>query len=66
MYNYTKNILLDMIYGYITIYCENQNCKRMYKLSRNEYESHHSTTFCCNMGCSLEAYKQLNILNIVS
>ncbi len=58
--NYAKNILLDMYYGYITVYCENQNCKAKYILTRNDYESHHTTAFSCNMGCALEAYKQLN------
>jgi hypothetical protein len=58
--NYAKNILLDMYYGYVIVHCENQNCKAKYKLTRNDYESHHTTTFSCNMGCALEAYKQLN------
>ncbi len=60
MFNYTKNILLDMYYGYITVYCENKNCKAKFILSRNDYESHHTNTFSCNMGCALEAYKQYN------
>jgi hypothetical protein len=63
MFNYAKNILLDMYYGYITVYCENKNCRAPYKFTRNEYESHHTTTFCCNMGCSLATYNQMNNIN---
>jgi hypothetical protein len=34
--------------------------KVLMNMCRNEYESHHTTTFSCNMGCALAAYNQLN------
>jgi hypothetical protein len=59
-FNYCKNILSDIYYGYIEIKCANKLCGRVHKISRNIFYSNSSNTYCCNMGCSLEAYKYLS------
>ena len=51
------NVLQDFIYGYIEIKCVNESCNRIFKISRNNYTG---GLYCCNMGCSLETYNNLN------
>jgi hypothetical protein len=58
MFYYVKNILGDMVFGYIEVVCCNNNCKRVFKLSRNKYYNSPITTYSCNMGCALESYNQ--------
>jgi hypothetical protein len=56
MFDYIYNVVNDMYYvyyGYITIKCANNNCKRTFKISRNNYKG---GLYSCNMGCSLEVY----------
>ena len=57
MFNYIYNIGADIIYGYIKVKCANKTCGRVFYFSRNNFIK---TEYCCNMGCSLEAYNQNN------
>ena len=34
-YEFIKNTILDLFYGYVEIRCANKLCNRVYKLSRN-------------------------------
>ncbi len=53
MFDYIYNVVNDIYYGYLIIKCANKNCKRIFKISRNNYNN---TEYCCNMSCTFEAY----------
>ena len=53
MFDYIYNIVNDIYYGYLIIKCANNNCKRTFKILRNNYKG---GLYSCNMGCALEAY----------
>jgi hypothetical protein len=58
MFSYITNILGDIFYGYIEVKCANKGCRRIFKLTRNNFYNNGITEYSCNMGCALEAYNQ--------
>lgn len=53
MFDFIYNIANDIYYGYLSIKCSNKYCKRVFKVSRNNYDG---SEYCCNTGCAFEAY----------
>jgi hypothetical protein len=54
--NYIYNMMNDIYYGYIKIKCSNNKCNNVFNISRNNIIK--GTEYCCNMGCTFEAYNQ--------
>ena len=61
MFYYIKNVLGDMIFGYIEVKCANKLCNRVFKLTRNNFYSNGKGEYSCNMGCAFEAFNQYEI-----
>jgi len=57
-YEFIKNSVFDLIYGYVEVKCANKLCNVIYKLSRNSQCVKHNMSYACNMGCSLSAFNQ--------
>jgi hypothetical protein len=60
---YIKNVLSDIIFGYIEVKCCNKMCNSKFKIARNNINVNGIDNYSCNMGCAIEAYNQSKSLN---